>query len=417
MLDALGLTGVQLVASASGLDKQGMVNRTLINFDGTPQGLFELVSDKPLAIADLQSIPQEASFAVAARLDLATVYRRVLERVGQVEPQAVDQFKTQVAGVQQMLGFEIENGLLASLGDLWTISATAAEGASPWTGLVVTAAVRDRAKLVEIQDRLLALVKAQAGGEGGLPFSIRQSKLGGIQVYQVMPKGPVPVAPAWCVLDDRLVIAATLQSLKAQLTRDAKAASLADVPEVARRFKPQSGPSLLAYQDTKSAIRGTYAMVQMYGPMATGALAQQGIEFDLPPLPSLKSLDPHILPLVGLARRGKQGLIFERYQTVPVISGNDAATTGVVVALLLPAVQAVREAARRNQSTNNMKQLGLSMHIYHDLKKRFPPAAISDKNGKPLLSWRVAILPYLDENELYKQFHLDEPWDRRTTGR
>ena len=49
---------------------------------------------------------------------------------------------------------------------------------------------------------------------------------------------------------------------------------------------------------------------------------------------------------------------------------------------------------------------------YHDThKQHLPPAAIYDANGRPLLSWRVAILPYLDENELYKQFHLDEPWD------
>ncbi len=96
---------------------------------------------------------------------------------------------------------------------------------------------------------------------------------------------------------------------------------------------------------------------------------------------------------------------------MPVIAGNDAATTGVLVALLLPAVQAAREAARRNQSSNNLKQLGLSMHNYHDVNKHFPAAAIADKNGKPLLSSRMAILPYVDETELYKQFHLDEPWD------
>ena len=43
--------------------------------------------------------------------------------------------------------------------------------------------------------------------------------------------------------------------------------------------------------------------------------------------------------------------------------------------------------------------------------KHFPPAAICDKDGRPLLSWRVAILPYIDQEDLYKQFHLDEPWD------
>ena len=51
------------------------------------------------------------------------------------------------------------------------------------------------------------------------------------------------------------------------------------------------------------------------------------------------------------------------------------------------------------------------MHVHHDAKQSFPPAYTADKDGKPLLSWRVLILPYVEQNELYKQFHLDEPWD------
>jgi hypothetical protein len=70
-----------------------------------------------------------------------------------------------------------------------------------------------------------------------------------------------------------------------------------------------------------------------------------------------------------------------------------------------------REAAMRVQSTNNMKQLTLAMWAFHDQKKHLPPAAIRDKDGKALLSWRVAILPFLEENALFDQFRLDEPWD------
>ena len=51
------------------------------------------------------------------------------------------------------------------------------------------------------------------------------------------------------------------------------------------------------------------------------------------------------------------------------------------------------------------------MHSYHDTYKRLPPAAVYDKNGKPLLSWRVLLLPYLEQKNLYMQFKLDEPWD------
>ncbi len=71
----------------------------------------------------------------------------------------------------------------------------------------------------------------------------------------------------------------------------------------------------------------------------------------------------------------------------------------------------LKMAAARQVSANNIGQLLLAMHNYHDVYSHFPPAAISDKDGKPLLSWRVAILPYIEQDALYKAFKLDEPWD------
>ena len=61
-----------------------------------------------------------------------------------------------------------------------------------------------------------------------------------------------------------------------------------------------------------------------------------------------------------------------------------------------------------------MKQIGFALHKYHDKNKTFPPAFSQDSDGKPLLSWRVAILPYLDDKDaaaLYKEFDLTKPWD------
>jgi hypothetical protein len=79
---------------------------------------------------------------------------------------------------------------------------------------------------------------------------------------------------------------------------------------------------------------------------------------------------------------------------------------------------AVAEVARkpaaargRAQSVVNLKQVALAMHNYHATYKRFPAAAVYDKSGKSLLSWRVQLLPFLGQDALYKQFHLDEPWD------
>jgi len=84
---------------------------------------------------------------------------------------------------------------------------------------------------------------------------------------------------------------------------------------------------------------------------------------------------------------------------------------GILIALLLPAVQAAREAARRAQCNNNLKQIALAFHNYHDVYKCFPPAVITDKDGKPMRSWRVAILPYMEQQALYNRYNFKEPWD------
>lgn len=93
-------------------------------------------------------------------------------------------------------------------------------------------------------------------------------------------------------------------------------------------------------------------------------------------------------------------------QTIAAVGGYSAVSIG----LLLPAVQKVRAAAANSASMNNLKQIGLAIHNYHDTYGHLPKD-ITDKNGKPLLSWRVAILPFIEQAPLYNQFKLDEPWD------
>jgi len=91
--------------------------------------------------------------------------------------------------------------------------------------------------------------------------------------------------------------------------------------------------------------------------------------------------------------------------------GKGIGPVAVAAALFVPAVQKVREAAARTQGLNNLKQMALAMHNHNDVYKQLPAAAICDPNGKPLLSWRVAILPYVEEKQLYDRFKLNEPWD------
>ncbi len=89
----------------------------------------------------------------------------------------------------------------------------------------------------------------------------------------------------------------------------------------------------------------------------------------------------------------------------------DDADVKSLLSALVPAAQAARTAAGHAQSSNNLKQIALAMHNYHDEHKHFPPQAIRSTGGKPLLSWRVALLPVFHQGDLYRQFKLDQPWD------
>jgi len=82
------------------------------------------------------------------------------------------------------------------------------------------------------------------------------------------------------------------------------------------------------------------------------------------------------------------------------------AIIGVLVALLLPAVQAAREAARRSSCSNNLKQIGLAMHNYHDTYLKFPPAFIK-ANGTDMHAWGTHILPFIEQENIYTAIEPD----------
>ena len=83
----------------------------------------------------------------------------------------------------------------------------------------------------------------------------------------------------------------------------------------------------------------------------------------------------------------------------------------VVVFSLLPFFPSAREAARRMQCSNNMKQIVVAFHRYRNEHGHFPPAYTVDEEGRALHSWRVLILPYIEQKALYEKIRLDEPWN------
>jgi prepilin-type processing-associated H-X9-DG protein len=78
--------------------------------------------------------------------------------------------------------------------------------------------------------------------------------------------------------------------------------------------------------------------------------------------------------------------------------------------LFLPAVTS-GPVPNRTICKNNLKQLALALHNYHDFYGCFPPAYIADKNGRPMHSWRTLILPFVEFKPIYNEYHFDEPWN------
>jgi hypothetical protein len=136
---------------------------------------------------------------------------------------------------------------------------------------------------------------------------------------------------------------------------------------------------------------------------------EASLRLDPDMVPPAEELDRLLFPSSTTLVVDRGGATLTHREAIPTLTSPAAA--GAVVALLLPALGSSREAARRAQCVNNLKQIALAMHNYHSANNAFPRPVILDEKGKPLLSWRVAILPYIEQQELYKKFKLDEPWD------
>lgn len=116
----------------------------------------------------------------------------------------------------------------------------------------------------------------------------------------------------------------------------------------------------------------------------------------------------------AVAKGAEAGIAREVAKLRPALEGDRLVATislGRLGELAGGPLGSARESARRSQCTNNLKQIALAMHNYASTHNSLPPAYRKTSEGKPGLSWRVLILPYLDQAPLYQEFHLDEPWD------
>lgn len=214
-----------------------------------------------------------------------------------------------------------------------------------------------------------------------------------------------------------LVAAAAPALLPEEFQRD-------DLPDPLRPFQPLlRAKTLYATLDLQQSLqiqvhvntkREAQAVDAEKALAALVELLTEMIRRELPDLEKSAEKDANFKGLLKLAQTALQVAKDAKYS----VNGSRASLTATFPLEGLPLASAYQAAMQNIERTgdiqlsaNKLKQIALAMHNYADDNNTFPPAAVCDKRGKPLLSWRVLILPYLDQEALYREFKLDEPWD------
>jgi hypothetical protein len=408
VLKATGLDGVERLEGVAGLDKEGYVSRSLLAVKGEPKGLLKL--GQGLSAADLAVIPRDATFAAAGGLDPAKTYKAVMEIVEKIDPKSADEFRRHLGEVEEATGVALMKDVLEPLGHDFCVF-DSPSGGGLFTGVTAVVSLKDAKAAAATEEKLIALAeKAWKKEGGGRAPKIEKVKIGKHTIHVLVPpQRDVLVAPSWCIAEKHLVFALYPEAVKAFLARGPGFQSLSTLPEIKKDLGEEGETIGLLYLNSQRLFDLTYPLAPVFYKAVADELGREGISVPPGLVPSAGSVRRHLRPSVTTKRRTSAGIEVVSRQTMP--SSVSLSTAPLLAGLLVPAIQKVQEAARRTQSSNNLKQMALAVHGYHDAYNSFPPAYVPSKGGKPLLSWRVLILPYIEQNALYNEFKLDEPWD------
>jgi prepilin-type processing-associated H-X9-DG protein len=438
----LGWDGVKRVELQWGFQDDALRSVIRAVAPSPRRGVLALADQPTFGIDALPPLPPELTGFTVFSIDLAKTYDQVLELVKASNPEGADQIPAIEQAIEKQLGVNVRNEILAKLGPKLSFYTASPAGnvANPmfamlnmFTGVTFAFEARDEPALSKslenLVERVNELIRQQQAARGGNAPAIELVKIRQPRPGYVLnlPPGSVPpgplasMQPTMMLGTDRLAIAGTTAA--AQKAMEPKHPDRAWKPTgafapVARRLPP--GMIMLNFSDPRETIPGLIAMLPTLVPQVNAMIGQAQrqagrpgggpmLRVDADQVPTADELASRLFPASTVLTVDAQGISLVGRESIPGLSS--PATSGILVALLLPAVQSAREAARRAQCTNNLKQIGLAMHNYLSANGAFPKPAITDKDGKPLLSWRVAILPYIEQQGLYNKFKLDEPWD------
>ena len=422
----VGLDNVGAAISQSGYKGKALWSETVLQVEGEKRGLLALADHETFTLDQLPPLPVDTTTFAAGSFSLSKFYKDSLTIVRDAAklgpPEIAQQIEQGVETAPQIIGFDPKTDLFDTLGKITTFYLDSSQDFFGVGGVAVITEVKDSEKLQRTLDHILIIAEAAAGGE----FSVIRSEKYGRTIISFEVEG---VEFGGLVVDKNWVIVGLMpQTAEAALLRlDGKLDRFTPSRElqVALDVMPKEFTSI-----TISNPRRIYRSLMGYAPLlfsgAQAGLRNSGMfprDLKLPvalaDVPPSELVVRPLFPNVMVGESTRNGFRWVSRSSLPSLPfGGDVGgigsvgTIGVMTALLLPAVQQSRTAARRVQSKNNLKQLLLAMHNYHDTHNMLPTGTVKDSSEEidDRLSWIVSLLPFIEQAALYKQIDQKDGW-------
>jgi len=425
ILDVLGLSNLEAITMSSGHNGSASWDRIEMIAPEPRTGLLALMNQRNLTLSELPPLPPTSDGFFATTFDIPEAVDTVLETtrnvLALVDSNTLNQLDKGVGQFTQMLG-PPRDVLSAGLGDVFC--AYSEPGSLPFgIAPVLVASVKDKSTLVQSLDMLSMIAQTIPDLE---EVSVKKKQRDSGTWYSITVPN-VPLVPTIMVTDDWALVGLTPGAAQAFTKRESGTLkSWEPGPEhIAALAELPTEFSSISVMDPRPGYKQLLSFVPLgLGFLETTALPALSREagvplsmpFDVEDMPVPDEVTEPMFPNVSVGITNSSGAVSLSRNSVPANPIGSVGTTAVVptlVALLLPAVQQAREAARRTQSRNNLKQIGLAFHNYHDTFQHFPTGTVANKELDPeeRLGWAVSILPFLDQARAHEQIRMDAGWE------
>ena len=391
----------------AGLDSEGSSTHVLVEASEL-EGVLGLFAKNAVNDALFENVPSDSLGAMAMTLDvdgLLDLIKTVQTLMGMGSD--FEEFKREF---RDNTGVDLETDIIRNLGDSWMLYNGASDG---WmTGMTLVGEVKSATKLTTAIEKFFETVAEQIKQRPARrrPGLFKQAYAGETIYSMTFPD--VFVEFSFCIKKDRIFIGMFPQAVMTAVKGLPSDEVLMDDMQVKKLnessfLKGDVKLSGMVYLDAKLQAQITYPYMQILKTAASTILRREmgpntlalldGVE-----LPPARTVIRKIKPTTVLVRTNEQGIEIEARQTIP--TNGAMAGIPVGIGMLLPAVGQVRAAAQRTESMNKLRQLALASLNYESAHQEFP---IDDEK----FSWRVRILPFIEQGNLHDQINFDEPWD------